>query len=170
MNTPKPELRKIAEIAIKQKESVLESKKGGYSPSLHSLYQDVLPALRKKYDGADARDAIFLLGYLHAWTNGTSANEYYMWAFPTVKQLREDTGIHGDRINPLCTILEDEGLLITRQMPWKGNVKKFYLPLYFPADIARREPEPPVTTVEETPQEERSTNGEMTPEEIANWL
>ncbi|QDY84880.1 hypothetical protein [Paenibacillus polymyxa] len=126
------DLRTLAKIATKQKETVLERGHGGYSPSLHSLFRVHLVEMGEKYRKNDARDAILLLLYLHAYVNGTEANDYYMWAFPTVEQIREDTGIHGDRIKPLCLMLEVEGLLITKLIPWRGNVKKIYLPLYYP--------------------------------------
>lgn len=127
-------LGELAQIAVKQKANVLESGQGGYSPSLHSLFRVHLRELNEKYEKNKARDAIFLLLYLHAYVNGTESNELYMWAFPTVKQIREETGIHGDRINSLCKILESEGLLITKMVPWKGNTKKLYLPLFYPHD------------------------------------
>lgn len=128
------DMKRLAQIAIRQKETVLE--RGGYSPSLHDLFRVQLPELSAKYDKRAARDAIFLLLYLHAYVNGTEANDYYMWAFPTVEQIREGTGIHGDRINPLCRILESEGLLITKMIKWRGNPKKMYLPLFYPLDGA----------------------------------
>lgn len=127
-------LGELAQIAVKQKADVLESGRGGYSPSLHSLFRIHLKELGDKYKKNDARDAIFLLLYLHAYVNGTESNDFYMWAFPTVKQIREDTGIHSDRIKPLCRILEVEGLLITKKIPWAGNTKKLYLPLFYPLE------------------------------------
>ncbi|EES73317.1 hypothetical protein POTG_02069 [Paenibacillus sp. oral taxon 786 str. D14] len=126
------ELKHLAQIAIQQKETVLERGKGGYSPSLHDLFRVQLPELGAKYEKRAARDAIILLLYLHAYVNGTEANEYYMWAFPTVEQIQEETGIHKDRIKPLCRILETEGLLITKMTKWHGNQKKMYLPLFYP--------------------------------------
>jgi hypothetical protein len=126
-------MREKAQIAIEQKAKVLErGEGGGYTPVPHDLFRTVLPNLRAKYKRADARDALFLLLYLQAYVNGTSANEYYMWAFPTVEQIRDMTGIHSDRIKPLCDILEREGLLIAKLIPWSGNVKKIYLPLFYP--------------------------------------
>lgn len=130
------ELQRLAQIAIQQKETVLKRGRGGYSPSLHDLFRVQLPELGEKYDKRTARDAIFLLLYLHAYVNGTETNDYYMWAFPTVEQIREETGIHGDRINPLCKILEAEGLLVTKMIPWRGNSKKLYLPLFYPLEEA----------------------------------
>ncbi|WP_449601050.1 hypothetical protein [Paenibacillus sp. Marseille-Q9583] len=126
------EMRDKAEIAITQKTKVLErGEGGGYTPVPHDLFRTVLPDLHARYSKPDARDALFLLMYLHAYVNGTSANEYYMWAFPTVAQIRIATGIHVDRIKPLCDILEREGLLITKRIPWSGNTKKLYLPLFY---------------------------------------
>ncbi|GIP54745.1 hypothetical protein [Paenibacillus vini] len=130
------EMKRLAQIAIQQKETVLARGRGGYSPSLHDLFRVQLRELGSKYDKGTARDAVFLLLYLHAYVNGTEANDYYMWAFPTVAQIRNDTGIHGDRIKPLCQILETEGLLITKMIPWRGNVKKIYLPLFYPFEEA----------------------------------
>ncbi|WP_410770117.1 hypothetical protein [Fontibacillus sp. BL9] len=130
------EMKRLAQIAIQQKETVLDRGRGGYSPSLHDLFRVQLRELGAKYDKGTARDAIFLLLYLHAYVNGTEANDYYMWAFPTVAQIRKDTGIHGDRIKPLCKILETEGLLITKMISWDKNVKKVYLPLFYPIEEA----------------------------------
>lgn len=130
------DMKRLAQIAIQQKETVLERGRGGYSPSLHDLFRVQLRELGAKYDKVTARDAIFLLLYLHAYANGTESNDYYMWAFPTVAQIRKDTGIHGDRIKPLCKILETEGLLIKKKIPWRGNSKSVYLPLYYPLEEA----------------------------------
>ncbi|MDR9748810.1 hypothetical protein [Paenibacillus taichungensis] len=140
-------LGELAQLAVKQKTKVLESEHGGYSPSLHSLFRDHLKELGVKYQKNDARDAIFLLLYLHAYVNGTESNDFYMWAFPTVKQIRMDTGIHGDRIKPLCRILEVEGLLITRKIPWNGNTKKLFLPLFYPLERETQELSIPVNGV-----------------------
>lgn len=134
------ELRDLAGIAVTQKERILGAEGGGFTPIPHTLMRDILPVLRDKPIGdkgalaskTDARDALFLLVYLHGYTNGKSANSEYMWAFPNVKTIAEETGIHRDRIKPLCTLLEREGLLITRMVPRGGNVKKMYLPLYYP--------------------------------------
>lgn len=140
-------LGELAQVAVKQKADVLESGRGGYSPSLHSLFRVHLKELNDKYEKNKARDAIFLLLYLHAYVNGTESNDLYMWAFPTVKQIREETGIHGDRINTLCKILEVEGLLVTKMIPWRGNVKKIYLPLFYPHDGDVQVPAIPVNGV-----------------------
>lgn len=140
-------LGELAQLAVRQKAKVLESEHGGYSPSLHSLFRVHLKELGDKYKKNDARDAIFLLLYLHAYVNGTESNDFYMWAFPTVKQIREDTGIHSDRIKPLCQILEIEGLLITRKIPWNGNTKKLFLPLFYPLEPETQELSIPVNGV-----------------------
>lgn len=129
------ELRRLSQIAIEQKASVLNADRGGYSPTLHDLFRVHLPALQERHKKGDARDALFLLLYLQAWVNGTESNDYYMWAFPTVTQIHEDTGIHGDRISRLCELLETEGLLITKRIPWNGHTKKMYLPLFYPNEV-----------------------------------
>lgn len=117
--------------AVRQKDYVLsKGNKVGYAPIPHTLYQRVLPELKEKYDGQTARDCIFLYTYMHAYTHGTSTNREYMWAFPTVKQVTDDTGIHKDRIKGLFDILVSEGLMITKKIPWYGNTKKMYMPLY----------------------------------------
>lgn len=121
---------------LRQKNVILES--GGYTPIPHEIYREVLPSLVSKYDGQTARDCLTLYMYLHAHVNGETGKDAYLWAFPTVKQMREDTGIHGDRIKKLVDILVDEGLLETRLVPWKGNVKKMYMPFYF-SDSYKRE-------------------------------
>lgn len=117
--------------AVRQKDYVLsKGNKVGYAPIPHTLYQRVLPELVAKYDGQTARDCVFLYTYIHAYVHGTSGKNEYMWAFPTVKKIREDTGIHGDRIKGLFDILESEGLILTRKIPWYGHTKKMYMPLY----------------------------------------
>ena len=114
--------------AIRRKQEVLY--RGLYTPIPHSLYQRELPRLQSIYGRTDARDAIFIYTFLHAYVNGEASNEAYMWAFPNVKQLREDTGIHGDRIKPLVDILVEEELILTKYIPWNGSRKKMYMPLY----------------------------------------
>lgn len=140
-------LGELAQIAVKQKADVLESGRGGYSPSLHSLFRVHLRELSDKYEKIKSRDAIFLLLYLHSYVNGTESNDLYMWAFPTVKQIRKETGIHGDRLSTLCKILESEGLLITKMVPWRGNTKKLYLPLFYPQEQVTQVPAIPVNGV-----------------------
>jgi len=114
--------------ALRQKQAVLDN--GHYSPIPHWIYRELLPELTAKYDGQTARDCLTLYMYIHAYTNGQSENEAYLWAFPSVKQIREDTGIHGDRIKGLFDILVSEGVLITKRVPWHGHSKKMYMPLY----------------------------------------
>ena len=130
------ELQQMAQTAIAQKTAVLDpvaSGLGGYSPIPHALFHKQLPELTAKYGSKqEARDALFLLMYLHAHANGSAQEDYYMWAFPSVARINADTGIHGDRIKPLCRILECEGLLITRMIPWRGHRKKLFLPLFYP--------------------------------------
>jgi len=121
-----------AQVAASQKQRLLSEGGGGYVPIPHAVYRTHLRDLIAKYDGKTARDALTIYMYLHAYVNGTESNDWYMWAFPNVEQIREDTGIHGDRIAPLVRILESEGLIITKMIPWMGNAKKMYLPFYYP--------------------------------------
>lgn len=114
--------------ALRQKEYVLNSV--AYAVIPHDIYRKVLPELNAKYDGRTARDCVILYGYIHAYVNGTSGNEAYLWAYPTVDKIVEDTGIKRNRVNPLITIMESEGLVITRKIPWYGHSKKLYMPLY----------------------------------------
>ncbi|MED3832947.1 hypothetical protein [Peribacillus frigoritolerans] len=116
--------------AIRQKERLLSADNGGYAPIPHFIYRELLPELKDKYDGQKARDCILLYGYMHAYTNGQSANDAYMWAFPNVTQIAADTGIHKDRIKGLIDILVSEGVMATRKIPWYGHTKKMYMPLY----------------------------------------
>lgn len=127
--------KQLTEEAIRQKERALSS--GGYAIIPHSIYRNILPELRAKYEGATARDCVLLYGYLHAYVNGQSEGTAYMWAYPTVKQIREDTGIHGDRIKGLIDILVSEGLMKTERIPWYGHTKKMYLPLFIRKDDAK---------------------------------
>lgn len=113
--------------ALRQKDAILAA--GKYATIPHGLYRVALPEMNAKYDGQTARDCVFLYTYFHAYVNGQSENTAYMWAFPTVKQINAETGIHGDRIKGLCDILENEGLLKTRRIPWYGHSKKMYMPL-----------------------------------------
>ncbi|NYV67576.1 hypothetical protein HYI36_20060 [Bacillus sp. Gen3] len=117
-----------ASEALRQKESVLAA--GGYAVVPHDIYRVVLPELTAKYDGRTARDCVLLYGYLQAHVNGESGGEAYMWAFPTVDKIVEDTGIKRNRVKPLTDILESEGLLVTRRIPWYGHTKKMFMPLY----------------------------------------
>lgn len=122
------ELSKEQSEFLRRKKAVLD--RGLYSPIPHSLYQKELPRLQGIYGKTDARDALFIYTYLHAYVNGQTSNSSYLWAFPNVDQIRVDTGIHGDRIKPLVDILVDEGLLYTKFIPWNGTRKKMYMPLY----------------------------------------
>jgi hypothetical protein len=115
--------------AQEQKERLLAGDKG-YAPIPHWVYRDWLPELKDKYDGQTARDCVILFGYMHAYANGQSGGDAYMWAFPNVVQVAQDTGIHKDRIKKLVDILVNEGVMQTRRIPWYGHTKKMYLPLY----------------------------------------
>lgn len=131
MSEDKAKLTAEQTEALRQKEYVLTAgNRVGYAPIPHTLYQRVLPELTAKYDGQTARDCVFLYGYFHAFTHGTSGTTAYLWAYPTVAQIAKDSGIHKDRIKPLVDVLESEGLLITRKIPWYGHTKKMYMPLY----------------------------------------
>lgn len=121
------ELSKEQAEASRRKESVLAS--GLYTPIPHRLYREILPDLQRKYGARDARDAIFLYTYLHAYVNGQSDKDVYMWAFLTVDQIVEGTGIDRNRVKPLCDILENEALLRTEMKRTATGRKKFYMPL-----------------------------------------
>jgi hypothetical protein len=112
-----------------QKERLLSGGKG-YTPTPHWIYRDWLPELKEKYDGQTARDCVILLGYMHAYANGQSGGDVYMWAFPNVVQVAQDTGIHKDRIKGLVDILVSEGVMVTQRKKWYGHTKKMYLPLF----------------------------------------
>jgi hypothetical protein len=114
--------------ALRQKEHVLSV--GSYAIIPHDIYRKLLPDLKAKYDGQTARDCVVLYGYMHAYTNGQSEGNAYMWAFPTVDQIVEDTGIHRNRIKGLTDILVHEGVMMTKKIPWYGHTKKMYMPLY----------------------------------------
>lgn len=128
MSIRNPKLTAEQIEALRQKERVLNGV--GYAVIPHDIYRKVLPELTAKYDGRTARDCIVLYGYMHAYTNGTTGKEAYLWAYPTVDQIVADTGIKRNRVNPLITLLESEGLVITRKIPWYGHTKKMYMPLY----------------------------------------
>lgn len=113
---------------LRQKQTVLES--GHYTPVPHWIYRELLPELKDKYDGQTARDCLTLYMYIHAYTNGLSENDAYLWAFPSVEQIRKDTGIHGDRIKGLFDILVAEGVMITKMVSRHGHSKKMYMSLY----------------------------------------
>lgn len=135
MEARDPRYQKLIEparMALAQKHRVLSDGGGGFTPIPHGIYRDIMPELVAKYSGATARDALTIYMYLQAHAHGKETNDFFMWAYPNVEQIRRDTGIHGDRIKPLVSILETEGLVATEMMPWRGNVKKLYLPLYYP--------------------------------------
>jgi hypothetical protein len=119
---------KEASEALRQKDHVLSA--GSYAIIPHDIYRKLLPDLKAKYDGQTARDCVVLYGYMHAYTNGQSEGSAYMWAFPTVDQIIEDTGIHRNRIKGLTDILVHEGIMMTKKIPWYGHTKKMYMPLY----------------------------------------
>lgn len=119
---------KEAAEALRQKERLLAA--GKYAIIPHDVYRSLLPELKAKYDGQTARDCVVLYGYMHAYTNGQSEGSAYMWAFPNVVQIADDTGIHKDRIKGLIDILVSEGVMQTKKIPWYGHTKKMYLPLY----------------------------------------
>jgi hypothetical protein len=137
MQARDPRYQKLIEparMALAQKQRALSEGSGGYTPIPHAIYRELLPELVAKYDGTTARDALTIYMYLQAHAHGKEANDFFMWAYPTVEQIRRDTGIHGDRIRPLVSVLESEGLVATEMVPWMGNVKKVYLPLYYPVE------------------------------------
>lgn len=114
--------------ALRQKDRLLAE--GKYAVIPHDIYRRLLPELKAKYDGQTARDCVVLYGYMHAYTNGQSEGSAYMWAFPTLEQIVEDTGIHRNRVKKLADILAHEGVMKTKKIPWYGHTKKMYLPLY----------------------------------------
>lgn len=121
--------KSLTEEALRQKAALLNGG-SGYAPIPHNIYRDFLPELKAKYDGQTARDCVILYGYMQAYANGQSEGTAYMWAFPNVVQIAQDTGIHKDRIKGLIDILVSEGVMVTRKIPWYGHTKKMYLPLY----------------------------------------
>lgn len=121
------ELSKEQLESMRQKERVLH---GGYAPIPHFIFRELLPELKMKYGGQTARDCLTLYMYVHAYVNGQSEQQAYLWAFPNVTKIAEDTGIHKDRIKGLFDILVSEGVMITRKIPWYGHTKKMYMPLY----------------------------------------
>ena len=113
--------------ALRRKQAVLD--RGLYAPIPHELYREKMPEMQAKYDKQDVRDALFIYTFLHAYVNGESEKEVYMWAFLTVKQIAERTGIDRNRVKPLCDILENESLLKTETKRTATGRKKFYMPL-----------------------------------------
>ncbi|PAD35966.1 hypothetical protein [Terribacillus saccharophilus] len=128
MSANESKLTGLQREAKRQKQAVLEN--GKYAPIPHRIYREVLPELKEKYDGQTARDCLTLYMYCHAYVNGLSDTAEYYWAYPTVKKIIEDTGLHKDRIKGLFDVLETEGLMITRKVPRNGHAKKMYMPLY----------------------------------------
>lgn len=114
--------------SMRQKSDLLAA--GGYAIIPHDIYRVILPELNAKYDGRLARDCIVLYGYLHAYTSGETGKAAYLWAYPTVDQIVEDTGIKRNRVKPLADVLEAEGLLLARKIPWNGHTRKLYMPMY----------------------------------------
>jgi hypothetical protein len=133
----KEQMKVLAVEANRQKERVLDA--GGYAVIPHDIYRKVLPEMKAKYDGQTARDCILLYSYLHAYVNGQSEGDAYMWAWPTLNQIVEDTGIHRNRVKVLTDILVSERLLVTQKVPWHGHTKKMFLPLYSPSIISDTE-------------------------------
>ncbi len=113
--------------ALSRKQAILD--RGLYAPIPHDLYREKMPAMHDKYDKQDVRDALFIYAFLQAYVNGESDKDVYMWAFLTVKQIAEKTGIDRNRVKPLCDILEIEGLVKTEMKRTATGRKKFYLPL-----------------------------------------
>ena len=113
--------------ALRRKKAVLDH--GLYTPIPHELYREKMPEMQAKYDKQDVRDALFIYTFLHAYVNGESEKDVYMWTFLTVKQIAERTGIDRNRVKPLCDILEKEGLIKTDMKRTETGRKKFYMPL-----------------------------------------
>jgi|SRR5690625_4709805 len=113
--------------ALRRKQAVLDH--GLYTPIPHELYREKMPELQARYDKQDVRDALFIYAFLHAYVNGQSEKDVYMWAYLSVKQIAERTGIDRNRVKPLCDILENEGLLKTDMKRTATGRKKFYMPL-----------------------------------------
>jgi len=113
--------------ALRRKQAVLD--RGLYTPIPHELYREKMPEMQARYDKQDVRDALFIYTFLQAYVNGQSEKDVYMWAFLTVKQIAERTGIDRNRVKPLCDILENESLLKTETKRTATGRKKFYMPL-----------------------------------------
>lgn len=113
--------------ALRRKQAVLDH--GLYTPIPHELYREKMPEMQARYDKQDVRDALFIYTFLHAYVNGQSEKDVYMWSFLTVRQIAEMTGIDRNRVKPLCDILENEGLIKTEMKRTATGRKKFYMPL-----------------------------------------
>src|SRR5690625_3384536 len=120
-------LSKEQSEALRRKQAVLD--RGLYTTISHELYREKMPEMQARYDKQDVRDALFIYTFLHAYVNGESEKDVYMWAFLTVKQIAERTGIDRNRVKPLCDILENESLLKTETKRTATGRKKFYMPL-----------------------------------------
>lgn len=113
--------------ALRSKQAVIDA--GKYTPIPHSLYREKLPEMNTRYKKADVRDALFIFGLLCAYVNGQSDKDVYMWAFLTVDQIADMTGIYRNRVKPLCDILEKEALIYTNMKRTATGRKKYYMPL-----------------------------------------
>ena len=113
--------------ALRRKQATLDC--GLYTPIPHTLYRERLPAMNERYSKKDVRDALFIYGLLCAYVNGQSDKDVYMWAFLTVDQIADMSGIDRNRIKRLSDILEDESLLYTETKRVANGRKKFYMPL-----------------------------------------
>src|SRR5690625_1277156 len=121
------ELSKEQAEALRRKQAVLD--RGLYAPIPHEIYREKMPDMQTRYDKQDVRDALFIYTFLQAYVNGQSDNDVYMWAFLTVKQIADRTGIDRNRIKRLCDILEEEALICTEMKRTATGRKKFYMPL-----------------------------------------
>lgn len=115
--------------AKRQKERLLSE--GGYAITPHTLYREVMPELKAKYNAQTAQACVLMYGYLQAYVNGESDKSTYMWAFPTQVQIEQDTGIKRNRHVRITEILASEGLIKTRKEYRSGREKLYYLPLYY---------------------------------------
>src|SRR5690625_4765216 len=113
--------------ALRSKQAVLDV--GMYTPIPHDLFRKKLPEMNTKYKKTDVRDALFMYGLLCAYVNGQSDKDVYMWAFLTVEQIADMTGIDRNRIKRLSDILEQEALLYTETKRVANGRKKIYMPL-----------------------------------------
>ena|SRR5690625_3617040 len=113
--------------ALRRKQEALD--RGLYTPIPHALYRDRLPTMIERYNKQDVRDALFIYGLLCAYVNGQSDKDVYMWAFLTVDQIADMSGIDRNRIKRLSDILEDEALIYTEMKRVANGRKKFYMPL-----------------------------------------
>src|SRR5690625_6366845 len=91
--------------ALRRKQAVLDH--GLYTPIPHELYREKMPELQARYDKQDVRDALFIYAFLHAYVNGQSEKDVYMWAYLSVKQIRseEHTSELQSRGHLVCRLL-----------------------------------------------------------------